>query len=258
MNSLVLTVDVERDWGGRADSSAAVQGMLPRVLDVLAKAGASATFFVSTEILPRAVGPLREAGSAGHEIASHGHRHAPAYDLLDRTALRRELAESKDRLEQELGAQVQGFRSPQFRKHPDTEAVLAELGYAYDSSSVETSLPGRYSRMQGCTGAVPVFPVSTIHGRFPAGIKWMNLLGCRLTHSAPLPVIYSHLFDLTSLVSTLCSFRPRYGLAAGAFYLCRRGSVLATFERAARRALSFHAAMALGLLPSCTAEGAPR
>lgn len=258
MNDLILTVDVEKDWGGRTESAFAVGKMLPLVLEILARHGASATFFVSTEILPQAADLLREACAAGHEMASHGHRHVPAYDTLDRAALRLELAESKDRLEQELGVEVRGFRSPQFRKHPDTEAVLAELGYAYDSSSVETSLPGRYDKMQCCTGEVPQYPVSTIRGRFPAGIKWVNLLGFHLSHSGPLPVVYSHLFDLFSLTATMRSFRLSYGLTTGAFYLCRMGSVLGTFERAARQARSFRAAMAQGILPSCAPGGRGR
>jgi peptidoglycan-N-acetylglucosamine deacetylase len=47
----------------------------PAVLDVLARAGARATFFVIGEQLEKRPGLVREIAARGHEVALHGYRH---------------------------------------------------------------------------------------------------------------------------------------------------------------------------------------
>ncbi len=76
---------------------------------------------------------LRKAVDAGHEIASHSLTH-PELDQLDRSSKKREVEESKQRLEQSLGVEVRGFRAPSFQIDRETLELLSEAGYAYDSS----------------------------------------------------------------------------------------------------------------------------
>jgi len=71
----------------------------PAVLEVLARAGAKATFFLVGEQVERFPAIAAEIAAAGHEIALHGHRH--------RVQLRRSpqaLAADLDRAEAVIGA----------------------------------------------------------------------------------------------------------------------------------------------------------
>ncbi len=76
---------------------------------------------------------LRAAVDAGHEIASHSLTHAD-FDPLGRADRHRELAESKQKLEQALGVAVRGFRAPSYQIDRESFELLAECGYAWDSS----------------------------------------------------------------------------------------------------------------------------
>jgi peptidoglycan/xylan/chitin deacetylase (PgdA/CDA1 family) len=62
----------------------------PAVLDALARAGASATFFVVGEQVRRDPGIVREVVAAGHRLAVHGDRHR-ALTLVGPRALRADL-----------------------------------------------------------------------------------------------------------------------------------------------------------------------
>ena len=227
----MITIDFEADWGGRVDSINAVNKMTGPLLEALDEAGTRATFFVSTEIASRAANWLKLISAQGHEIASHGHRHYVQYDKLTTHALRKEIKDSKAILEDICSVKVFGFRTPMFRKHKDTEEVLMESGYLYDSSSVEVGLMGRYKKAQYINNVLPEFQVGSIKGYLPAGIKWMNLYGNRaITERGGL--IYVHLFDLMTLNETLRSYSPEVGKKALLFYLARRGSPLSTLKRA--------------------------
>jgi peptidoglycan/xylan/chitin deacetylase (PgdA/CDA1 family) len=60
----------------------------PRVLDALARLGATATFFLVGEQVLRAPGLPAEIVSAGHAVAVHGHRHRTLLRLGPRTVAR--------------------------------------------------------------------------------------------------------------------------------------------------------------------------
>lgn len=224
-----ITVDYEFDWGGRVKNSRAIEETTLPLLELLDRCNARATFFVSAETVETTKPMLRAIADAGHEIASHGFHHDLKYDELDETKLIEEIRSSKGLLEDTLGIEVVGFRTPQFRKHPRTEEILASLGFTYDSSSVNTSLKGRYKERQHEFGLLPEIPVSTIYGRFPAGVKWINLLGGRFD-PADIRVIYLHPFDLLSIFQTVSEYRTHIPLPVLAFYLARFGSTMGTLE----------------------------
>jgi len=140
----VLTIDVE-DWhhdaaglhdGAPNGHEPRVERNLGRLLDLLDAAGARATLFVLGEIAERFSALVRDASQRGHEIASHGDRHRPVGTLL-RREFRDDVARSRARLEDATGRRVLGYRAPYFSLKADVHwpgDVLAELGFAYDSS----------------------------------------------------------------------------------------------------------------------------
>jgi polysaccharide deacetylase family protein (PEP-CTERM system associated) len=139
-----LSFDVE-DWhqlaairvdGAPGPVSAGVDGCVARILDLCDEAGIKATFFV-LGLLARARPHLvRQIAARGHEIASHSVRHRLVH-ALSPGELRDDLRESKRMLEDLAGAEVVGFRAPEFSvqrlDHP-CFAALAETGFRYDSS----------------------------------------------------------------------------------------------------------------------------
>lgn len=230
MKNTIVTVDFESDWGGRADSIHAIDRMTGPVLESLDRSQARATFFVSTEIAEPAKPWLKKIAAAGHELASHGHLHKPHYDQLSKDELREQLKRSKGILEDIGGTAVSGFRTPQFRKNVHTEEVLAELGYSYDSSSVLVDLPGRYRRSQHQNEKLPEFPVAHLYGRFPAGVKWINLMGFGRSSIKDAAVVYVHLFDLMAMRETLQLAGSDTDWRVLMFYLARRGSPFRTLQ----------------------------
>ena len=98
------------DW---ANYPSRVEKSIDLVLEILADAGVSATFFVLGSVA-RDHGPMvaRIAG-AGHEIASHGMSHR----MLTRMSpeeFSAELSESRKLLEDLAGQRILGFRAPTF------------------------------------------------------------------------------------------------------------------------------------------------
>lgn len=222
-----VTVDFESDWGGRTPDCHGVELMTEPVLELLAAHNAKATFFISTDTLDRTARYVKMISTAGHEIASHGHDHNFYYSDFDRKALFEQVNRSKKILEDIIGRQVIGFRTPYFKKNALTEDVLVEAGYRYDSSSVNVSLANRYKARQYEYGKLPEIPVSSLFGRIPAGVKWMNLSRQKVAGPGP-KIVYVHLFDLLSIREMMRFYPSGISKRVAAFYLARMGSVYAT------------------------------
>jgi polysaccharide deacetylase family protein (PEP-CTERM system associated) len=106
------------------------------LLDLLARFGATGTFFVLGWVAERQPDLVRRIAAAGHEVASHGQTHR-RLTMMTPDELRAELRTSKDVLAQITGAAVLGFRAPSFSIVPGGEwafEVIAGEGYQYDSS----------------------------------------------------------------------------------------------------------------------------
>lgn len=228
-DSICLTIDYESDWGGRSKNTYAIEKMTDTVLSIFNEYGTKGTFFISTETSEATKQQIMSIAKEGHEIASHGHDHSIHYDTLTKEQLSYQLSTSKKILEDMTGEKVFGFRTPQFRKNKYTEEVLLENGYAYDSSSVQVSLKSRYNAMQHTTNLLPSFPVSSLYGKLPAGIKWANLFGGSLSSQQP-KIVYVHLFDLLSISDTLHQFSRDIPLAVLLFYMARKGSIQLTLK----------------------------
>jgi polysaccharide deacetylase family protein (PEP-CTERM system associated) len=106
------------------------------LLDLLARHGATATFFVVGWLADRKPGLVRRIAAAGHEIASHSWWHRRVATLTP-AEFREDVARTKARLEEISGQLVCGFRAPSFSILPGMEwafDVLLETGHTYDSS----------------------------------------------------------------------------------------------------------------------------
>lgn len=128
-------------WDGFESRIADGVGVL---LDLLARGGARATFFVLGWIAERHPSVVRAIADAGHEIASHGwlHRRITRQEPHEFRASARH---SKRLLEDLTGTPVSGFRAPSFSIVPGREwalDILIEEGYRYDSSLFPVRRPG--------------------------------------------------------------------------------------------------------------------
>ncbi|MEX1365533.1 MAG: polysaccharide deacetylase family protein [Nannocystaceae bacterium] len=125
-------------------AAAALECWLPRFLELFARTGVRATFFVIGRTLDhdlragglasgRGAAVLRRALAEGHELGNHGFAHA--YDLVRWSASRqREDLEACDARLRALGAEVEGFRAPGYTHDAGLLQQVVELGYRYDSS----------------------------------------------------------------------------------------------------------------------------
>lgn len=106
------------------------------LLERLANHGARGTFFVLGWLAKYRPQVVRAIAAAGHEIASHGfwHERVPS---LGQTHFRTDVRSAKEALEDLTGAEVVGYRAPNFSIVPGCEwafDILLEEGYRYDSS----------------------------------------------------------------------------------------------------------------------------
>lgn len=129
---------------------------VPRHLEMLAKHGVPATFFVpgyDAEHHPQIVA---EIDRCGHEVAAHGYLHEawPLENAEEELLLKR-----TDRILREVtGKAVLGWRSPSGRKSDATLGVLKSLGYIYDSSEKDYDLPYRARFGKGADDVIIELP----------------------------------------------------------------------------------------------------
>jgi polysaccharide deacetylase family protein (PEP-CTERM system associated) len=139
-----LTIDLEdywdvysRDWlGVGIQPTEAVLENTRWFLETLKRFDVKATFFVLGGVAKVFPNLIRQVAEDGHEIASHGIRHAQIFKL-DEKEFRSDIVESKKLLEDIVSCPVSGYRAPAFSIMPTTRwalEVLAEVGFKYDSS----------------------------------------------------------------------------------------------------------------------------
>ena len=107
-----------------------------KILEMLNKYNASATFFVLGKLARTDPALVREIAEAGCEIASHSMTHKMITGM-DREQFRGEILDSKKLLEDIISRQICGFRAPTFSITEKTTwalDILIESGITYDSS----------------------------------------------------------------------------------------------------------------------------
>jgi polysaccharide deacetylase family protein (PEP-CTERM system associated) len=152
---LVLTFDLE-DWHqivhrslGVADwdrAHPAFERQVETLLALLDELGLRATFFVLGMCAKNYPAAVREIAGRGHELASHGFEHVPVHRQT-REDFRRDVESSIELVESLAGRRPVGYRAPAFSITRDSAwafELLADLGFAYDSSQYDTPrLPNR-------------------------------------------------------------------------------------------------------------------
>ncbi len=109
-----------------------------RVLDLFARHGVHATFFVLGWVAERYPALIRDIAAAGHEVASHGFGHE-RLPTISRGKFREGIVRTKQLLEDLSGTPVRGYRAPSYSIGPATlwaHDELREAGYRYSSSIV--------------------------------------------------------------------------------------------------------------------------
>jgi peptidoglycan/xylan/chitin deacetylase (PgdA/CDA1 family) len=100
----------------------------PRVLSLLEKTGARATFFCVGERVQRHADLAREIVKRGHAIENHSQRHRHNFSLLGYTGMREEIMRAQESIEGVTGERPRFFRAPAGLRNPFLDPVLTHLG----------------------------------------------------------------------------------------------------------------------------------
>lgn len=100
----------------------------PRVLDILDRYGAQATFFCIGEVARRYPQCVEAIVARGHAVENHSQRHRHNFSLLGPKALQREIEAAQQTLGEISGIRPLFFRAPAGLRNPFLEPVLCRLG----------------------------------------------------------------------------------------------------------------------------------
>ncbi len=121
-----------------------VADSVQRLLELLARHGATGTFFVLGCVAERQPAMVRAIVSGGHEVASHGYDHRRVTEL-SADGFRDQVRRTRRIVEDLTGRECLGYRAPSYSILRGMEwalSVLAEEGYRYDSSLFPVRRPG--------------------------------------------------------------------------------------------------------------------
>lgn len=167
-----------------------------RLLALCAGHEVRGTFFVLGWVAERSPQLVRDIHDAGHELGTHGQDHRRVTTLTPQE-FREDVRRSKRTIENACGAEVIGYRAPNYSIVRSTQwalDILAEEGFRYDSSIFPIhhdryGIPDfpRFPRpVRGHNGsALHEFPISTVR---LAGMNLPFVGGGYLRHF-PLPYI---------------------------------------------------------------------
>ena len=148
--ALTFDVDGEAPWLGEGPQNerrltllsqgrfGPVRG-LGRVLDLLTELGIRATFYVPGHTADHHPEAMTAILAGCHEVGHHGYLHLGTEDL-DADGQRGELEAGLAALGRH-GVRPAGYRSPGWELTPETLALLAGLGFSYDSSLMADDRP---------------------------------------------------------------------------------------------------------------------
>lgn len=131
---------------------------LPRFLDLFARHGVQATFFVVGSDLqedPEGRAILADLARAGHELANHTHTHPYHFTRLPRAEMAGEIDRAHAAIGGVAGRAPIGFRAPGYAVNRQAFELLIERGYTYDSSVFPS--PPYYAAKALVMGAMRLF-----------------------------------------------------------------------------------------------------
>lgn len=113
---------------------------VPRILEILARHEIKATFFIPGYSAHRYPDVVRAVAEAGHEIAHHSyfHENTIGMDAETEAAL---LDLGLRALHEVAGVRPEGYRAPMWELTYNTPRLLAERGFLWDSSLMDSDHP---------------------------------------------------------------------------------------------------------------------
>ena len=115
---------------------------VPRLLELLSNHGLTATFFIPGYSAHRYPATVRSIAEAGHEIAHHSYFHENTIGMDAKTE-----ADMIDlglkALDEVAGVRPVGYRAPMWELTYNTPRLLADRGFLYDSSLMDSDHPYR-------------------------------------------------------------------------------------------------------------------
>jgi peptidoglycan/xylan/chitin deacetylase (PgdA/CDA1 family) len=105
----------------------------PRVLDLLDRHQAKATFFCVGEMAAAYPAIARDIVRRGHGLENHSHRHSPAFAFYGLAGLTRDVESAQTTLTGVAGRAPRFFRAPMGLRSPLLDPVLAKCGLHYVS-----------------------------------------------------------------------------------------------------------------------------
>lgn len=146
---------------------------------ILREHGFGATCYLTVDFLERpgflSHGQVRELAATGVEIGSHSMTH-PFLSDIDDAALRREVVESKQRLEQISGTRVRSFSAPGGRHDHRLLPLAREAGYDSVTTSMAAQNPN--ARPAGLLGRTAIMQ-DTSMAQFDAALSGDDLASRR-------------------------------------------------------------------------------
>lgn len=122
-------------WEGLPDCDTHI---VRHLLDLLDTHQQTATFFFTGAFAREFPALARECVERGHEVGCHTDSHTMLDRFPNAASLREDIARSVESITEATGIRPQGFRAPKWSLYPQNRdavlAVLADLGFAYDSS----------------------------------------------------------------------------------------------------------------------------
>jgi polysaccharide deacetylase family protein (PEP-CTERM system associated) len=178
----ILTIDVEeyfhpseaqrrvslKNWEALPSR---VEAETDRVLDLLARHNARATFFVMGWVAERHPRMMRRIVEAGHEIGCHSYAHQLVYDLTP-AEFRADTQRAVRAIEDAVEVRPRLYRAPSYsitRRSFWALEILAECGFTYDSSIYPVThdrygIPGferRALTIRTASGPILEVPIAT-------------------------------------------------------------------------------------------------
>jgi peptidoglycan/xylan/chitin deacetylase (PgdA/CDA1 family) len=157
---------------------------VPRILEVLARHGVRASFYVPAVVALLYPDEQRRVAGEGHEIGIHGWIHELNSGLSYETE-RDLMLRSADALARVTGARPTGMRTPSWDFSPHTLRIAKEMGLAYDSSLMADE--DCYELLlDGAPTGVVELPVEWV--RDDAVYFWMNRFASHRPYTPPADV----------------------------------------------------------------------
>ncbi len=151
----------------------------PRVLDILERYQAKASFFCVGEKAGAYPEIVREIARRGHSVENHSHRHSHAFAFYGVSLLRREIAQAQATMTAITGRAPQFFRAPFGFRSPLLGLALAPMELRYVSwtrRGLDTVTQDPASVLDRLTSGLAAGDLLLLHDSAPASLAILPAL----------------------------------------------------------------------------------